>query len=41
MSDVSILGWFKMIVAAAAGFFVAYRSISLLIKVAFVKILYY
>lgn len=40
MIDVSILGWVKMIIAAAAGFFVVYRSIPLLIKVAFVKNLY-
>ena len=40
MTDVSILGWVKMIIAAATGFFIVYRSIPLLIKVAFVKNLY-
>lgn len=40
MTDVSMLGWVKIIIAAGAGFFIVHRSIPLLIKVAFVKNLY-
>lgn len=40
MSDLSIIGWVKVLLAAIAGFLIVYRTIPLLIKVAFVKNLY-